>query len=169
MLPLSSDVWRSDHTEYSPSLMKLPSLSPFVCMKKKKTGSHLFPVFGSVHCSCVSICVKPPVPVSPRPDVSFLQIKRWLPASWQPSNCNSLPSIFSQCKPIRRCAPLYKTPLSLSPSRSLSSCIRGIHPSLSHSASLSFSITVAVFPTVWLASDECAGVLCWSLSPMSSC
>lgn len=59
------------------------------------------------------------------------------------SLCLSLPGIFSQFKLISRCALLYKkTPLSLFLSHSLSSCVRCIHPSLSHSLYLSASVSL---------------------------
>lgn len=61
------------------------------------------------------------------------------------------------------CTALSKTPLSLFLSRSLSSCVRCIHPSLSLSVSLSFSIIVSLslFPTlsVWLPKKH----LMWAL------
>lgn len=78
-------------------------------------------------------------------------IKLWLPATWHPSNCISLPSICSQFKMISRCAVFYKTPLSLFLSRSLSSCIRHIHPFLTLSLSVSLLLFLSdSFPlSVW--------------------
>lgn len=56
------------------------------------------------------------------------------------SLCLSLPGIFSQFKLISRCIALQKNPLSLFLSRSLSSCVRCIHPSLTHYDSVSVSL-----------------------------
>lgn len=107
-------------------------------VKKKKDRkntpwcSHLFPVFSSANCSCLSIYVKPAVHVSSHPDGRFPQ-----------STCSCLlrsnlesPSlasryIFKVQADQQVCTALQKNPLSLFLSRSLSSCVR----SLSRSAS----------------------------------
>ena len=70
-----------------------------------------------------------------------------LSASWQPSNCNSLPRVFSQRELISRCASLdrKKPTFSLSDTFSVFPVSDAVIP-LSHSASLSFSIIVSLRP-----------------------
>lgn len=87
----------------------------------------------------------------PLPSQSQVPTVKLAACAWrQPWACVSrFPVYFSQLKLISRCALLYKkNPLSLFLSRSLSSCVRCIHPSRTHYDCLSFSLMVCPFPTL---------------------
>lgn len=123
--------------------MKLPSLYLSVWGKKKRKGFVFTFVscfqFGSLQL-CIHLCqtTSACIPTSQRQaPAAELQPR----ASRQPAQpCVWLPGAFSQLELVSRCAPLYKTPLSLFLSRSRSSCVRCIHPSLALSPSVSISL-----------------------------
>lgn len=124
-------------------LMKLPS--PYLSTSKRKKGlcSHLFPVFSLANCSCVSIYVKPPVhappPPPPHPKARFLR------CSWRRLLDNSLELVSLASRYIftvqddQQVHCFTKKP-TFSLSVTFSSCVRCIHPSLTHYDSVSVSL-----------------------------